>query len=189
MRNSATRIISAPCSGTGTKTQRSSFLEVSFYLLDYPFADRVYPGSLDVIEHLSTWGPTVIFIRRRCHLSAELRKVKRSGLYEAVERRALIYIHKEEQLDDVEKRYPARHYVLVDDKLRILTAVKKVWGSRLTTVFPRQGHYGFHDSNTLATYPPADITIEHIGALLRYDLPALLPFRQAGSTNAASEST
>ena len=97
----------------------------------------------------------------------------------------LIYIHKEEQLDDVETRYPARHYVLVDDKLRILTAVTKVWGSRLTTVFPRQGYYA-HDPQTLATYPPADITIEHIGDLLRYDLPALLPAGQSGSTNAAS---
>ncbi len=90
----------------------------------------------------------------------------------------LIYIHKEQELDDVEKHYPACHYVLMDDKLRILTAVKKAWGSRLTTVFPRQGHYAY-DPKTLATYPPADITIERIGDLLRSD--------QVGSTKAASE--
>jgi hypothetical protein len=154
------------------------FLQVSFYLLDYSFANRLYPGSLDVIEHLSTWGPTVILSDG--DVIFQPRKVKRSWLYEAVKGRALIYIHKEEQLDDVEKRYPARHYVLVDDKLRILTAVKKVWGSRLTTVFPRQGHYA-HDPEMLATYPPADITIEHIGDLLRYALPALLPPRQPNS--------
>ena len=159
------------------------FLEASFYLLDYPFANRLYPGSLDVIEHLSTLGPTVILSDG--DVIFQPRKVERSGLYKAVEGRALIYVHKEEQLDDVEKRYPARHHVLVDDKLRILTAVKKVWGSRLTTVFPRQGHYA-HDPKTLATYPSADITIKHIGDVLRYDLPALLPAGHAGSTNAAS---
>ena len=162
------------------------FLQVSFYLLDYPFADRLYPGSLDVIEHLGTWGPTVILSDG--DVVFQPRKVERSGLYKAVEGRVLIYIHKEQELDDVEKRYPARHYVLVDDKLRILTAVKKVWGSRVTTVFPRQGHYA-HDPKALATYPPADITIERIGDLLRYDLPALLPVCQAGSTRTASEPT
>ena len=125
-------------------------MQVSFYLLDYPFADRLYPGSLDVIEHLGTWGPTVILSDG--DVIFQPRKVQRSGLYEAVEGRVLIYIHKEQQLDDVEKRYPARHYVLVDDKLRILTAVKKVWGSRVTTVFPRQGHYA-HDPKALATLP------------------------------------
>jgi len=101
------------------------------------------------------------------------RKVERSGLFEAVERNVLIYIHKEVELDDVERRYPAEHYVLVDDKLRILAAVKKVWGSRVTTVFPRQGHYAT-DPKAIQGYPPADVTIERIGDLLRYDLPALL---------------
>ena len=160
------------------------FLQVSFYLLEYPFANRLYPGSLDVIKHLGTWGPTVILSDG--DVVFQPRKVERSGLYEAVEGRVLIYIHKEQQLDDVEKRYPARHYVLVDDKLRILTAVKKVWGARVTTVFPRQGHYA-HDPKALATYPPADIAIERIGDLLRYDLPALLPVCQAGSARDAQE--
>jgi hypothetical protein len=99
--------------------------------------------------------------------------VQRSGLFNAVSGRALIYIHKEDELDDVERRYPARHYVLVDDKLRILTAIKKAWGSRLTTVFPRQGHYAL-DPQVSTTYPPADVTIERIGDLLNYDLATLL---------------
>ncbi len=103
-------------------------------------------------------------------------------------RAARIYIHKERELDDVEKHYPANHYVLVDDKLRILTAVKKVWGSRLTTVFPRQGHYA-HDLESLAAYPPADITIDRIGDLLTYDLPALRAAGLAGHSDITSTST
>jgi hypothetical protein len=160
------------------------FLQVSFYLLDYPFADCLYPRALNVIEHLATWGPTVILTDG--DVVFQPRKVKRSGLFDAVEGRARIYIHKERELDDVEKHYPAMHYVLVDDKLRILTAVKKVWGSRLTTVFPRQGHYA-HDPKILATYPPADITIECIGDLLQYDLSALLAAGEADSKRDASK--
>jgi FMN phosphatase YigB (HAD superfamily) len=157
------------------------FLQLSFYLLDYPFANRLFPGSLDVIERFRRWGPTVILSDG--DVVFQPRKVERSGLFEAVEGHALIYIHKERELDDVEKHYPARHYVLVDDKLRILTAAKKVWGTRLTTVFPRQGHYA-HDPKSLATYPPADITIDYIADLLRHDLPSLL----AGSTKTVLES-
>jgi FMN phosphatase YigB (HAD superfamily) len=147
------------------------FLKISSYLMDYPFANRLYPGSLDIIEHLSTWGQTVILSDG--DVIFQPRKVERSGLAEAVEDRVLIYIHKEQQLEDVEKHFPARRYVLVDDKLRILTAAKEVWGSRLTTVFPRQGHYA-RDPKLLKMYPPADIAIEHIADLLRYNLPALL---------------
>lgn len=154
------------------------FLQLSFYLLDYPFADRLFPGSLDVIERLRAWGPTVILSDG--DVIFQPRKIERSGLFVAVEGRVLIYIHKERELYDVEKHYPARHYVLVDDKLRILTAVKRVWGPRLTTVFPRQGHYA-HDPKALATYPPADITIESIGELLQYDLAALLAAGQANT--------
>ena len=157
------------------------FLQISFYLLAYPFADRLFPAALDVIDRIKSWGQAVILSDG--DVIFQPRKVERSGLYQAVEGRVLIYIHKELQLDDVEERYPARHYVLVDDKLRILDAVKKVWGPRLTTVFPRQGHYA-HDPKALATYPPADVTIERIGDLLRYDLPALLAAGQAGSVGA-----
>jgi FMN phosphatase YigB (HAD superfamily) len=153
-----------------------NFLEISSYLIDYPFANRLFPGSLDALEHLGAFGPTVILSDG--DVVFQPRKVRRSGLHEAVEGRVLIYIHKEEELDDVEKRFPARHYVLVDDKLRILTAVKKVWGARLTTVFPRQGHYAL-DPKVVASNPPADITIERIGDLVKYDRPRLLG--QAGA--------
>jgi FMN phosphatase YigB (HAD superfamily) len=145
-------------------------LAVSSFLVNYPFANRLFPGSLDAIEHLAAFGPTVVLSDG--DVVFQPRKVERSGLFEAVERRVLIYIHKEQELDDVERRYPAEHYVLVDDKVRILTAVKQVWGARVTTVFPRQGHYA-HDPK-VATYPPPDITIERIADLVNYDLPALL---------------
>jgi FMN phosphatase YigB (HAD superfamily) len=146
-------------------------LEISSYLVDYPFANRLYPGSIDAIEHLSQWGPTVILSDG--DVVFQPRKIERSGLFDAVSGRVLIYIHKERELEDVERRYPARHYVLVDDKLRILAAVKNVWGPRLTAVFPRQGHYA-RDPEALATYAPADVTIERIGDLLTYDLSSLL---------------
>ena len=155
------------------------FLQVSFFLADYPFAERLYPAALDVIDHLNSWGPTVILSDG--DVVFQPRKVMRSGLFEAVEGRVLIYIHKEEELDDVVKRYPAKHYVLVDDKLRILTAVKKVWGARLTTIFPRQGHYAREDEVSGA-YPPADNTVNRIGDLLRYDLHSLLAVGQAGGS-------
>ena len=148
-----------------------NFLQASYFLLDYPFANRLYPGSLDVIERLNTFGKSVVLSDG--DVVFQPRKVWRSGIYDAVEGRVLIYVHKEFELDDVEKRFPAAHYVLVDDKLRILTAVKKIWGARLTTVFPRQGHYAL-DPKVSTTYPPADITIDRIGELVNYDLPALL---------------
>jgi FMN phosphatase YigB (HAD superfamily) len=146
-------------------------LRMSSYLLDYPFANRLYPGSLDVVEHLGQWGQTVILSDG--DVVFQPRKVERSGLWEAVEGRVLIYIHKEEMLQDVERHYPADHYVMVDDKLRILAAMKKILGDRVTTVFPRQGHYAL-DPEVIKAYPPADIAIEHIGDLVDYDLPDLL---------------
>jgi FMN phosphatase YigB (HAD superfamily) len=152
-------------------------LMMSSFLLDYPFANRLYPGSLDVLEHLRQWGPTVILSDG--DVVFQPRKVQRSGLWEAVEGRVLIYIHKEQMLDDVERRYPARHYVMVDDKLRILAAMKKIQRDRLTTVFPRQGHYAL-DAEIIAAYPPADITVERIGDLVDYGLPALLCAAGAG---------
>jgi FMN phosphatase YigB (HAD superfamily) len=145
------------------------FLEVSHFLVDYPFANRLYPGSLDVLEHLGQWGPTVILSDG--DVVFQPRKVERSGLYEAVEGRVLIYIHKERELEDVENRFPADHYVLIDDKLRILNAVKQVWGARVTTVFPRQGHYAI-DPDVLSKYPAADVTVDRIRELLTLDLTA-----------------
>ena len=114
-------------------------LSMSSFLVDYPFANRLYPGSLDVLEKFRSWGQTVVLSDG--DVVFQPRKVERSGISEAVDGRVLIYIHKEQALDDVERRYPAKHYVLVDDKLRILTAVKKIWGDRVTTIFPRQGQY------------------------------------------------
>ena len=146
-------------------------LTMSSFLIDYPFANRLYPGSLDVLERFRSWGPTVILSDG--DVVFQPRKVERSGIFEAVDGQVLIYIHKEEALDDVERRYPAERYVLVDDKLRILDAVKKIWGDRVTTIFPRQGQYA-HDSKAIVGYPPADLTVERIGDLLNYDLPALL---------------
>jgi len=146
-------------------------LTVSSFMVNYPFANRLYPNSLDVLERFRAWGPTVIFSDGDAVFQP--RKVERSGLQEAVDGHVLIYIHKEQELDDVARRYPADHYVLVDDKLRILTAVKQAWRDRVTSVFPRQGHYA-HDPKALATYPPADVSVERIGDLLTYELPALL---------------
>jgi FMN phosphatase YigB (HAD superfamily) len=146
-------------------------LIMSSFLVDYPFANRLYPGSLDVLEQVLRWGPTVILSDG--DVVFQPRKVQRSGLWEAVESRVLIYIHKEQMLDDVESHYPARHYVMVDDKLRILAAMKNKWGNRLTTVWPRQGHYAL-DPNAIANYPPADIAVERISDLAEYDLSMLL---------------
>jgi FMN phosphatase YigB (HAD superfamily) len=138
-------------------------LHLSAYLIDYPFANRLYPESLDVIDYLKTFATVVILSDG--DVVFQPRKIERSGLGSLVDDNVLIYVHKEHELDDVEARFPAEHYVVVDDKLRILSAIKAVWGERVTTVFPRQGHYA-HDPEILAAYPPADITVERIGALL-----------------------
>jgi hypothetical protein len=141
-------------------------LSMSSYIVDYPFANRLYPQALDVLERLRRWGPPVILSDG--DVVFQPRKVERSGIHEAVDGRVLIYIHKEDELEDVEQRYPARHYVLIDDKPRILTAVKKIWGDRVTTVLPRQGQYA-NDAKIAASLPPADLTVERIGDLLGHD--------------------
>jgi FMN phosphatase YigB (HAD superfamily) len=148
-------------------------LTMSSYLVDYPFANRLYPGSLDVIERLRGWGQTVILSDG--DVVFQPRKVERSGIFEAVDGHVLIYIHKEQELDDVQRRYPAAHYVLVDDKPRILAAVKSAWGDRVTTVLPRQGQFAL--GSDTRSYPPADVTVESIRDLIAYDLPALLADR------------
>ena len=145
-------------------------LAVSSFLVNYPFANRLFPGSLDAVEHAGRFGQTVILSDG--DVVFQPRKVERSGLFDVVDKRVLIYIHKEHELDDVERRYPADHYVLVDDKIRILTAVKAIWGERLTTVFPRQGHYAL--APEVASFPPPDITLARIGDFCDCDLPRLL---------------
>jgi len=146
-------------------------LTVSHFLIDYPFAARLFPETLKVIKHVERLGLAVILSDG--DVVFQPLKINRSGLADAVSGRVLIYVHKEQELEDVEQRYPAEHYVLVDDKLRILTAVKKFWAARVTTIFVRQGHYAT-DRKILATNPAADISIEHIGDLVRYELPELL---------------
>ncbi len=149
----------------------SRLLQMSSFLLDYSFADRLYPKALDVIGHLGTMGPTVILSDG--DVVFQPRKIQRSALWRAVDGRVLIYIHKEQMLDAVQRHFPARHYVMVDDKLRVLTAMKSILQGRLTTIFPRQGHYAF-DPATIAACPAADFSLEHIGELADFNLASLL---------------
>jgi FMN phosphatase YigB (HAD superfamily) len=142
---------------------RPEVLRMSSWLVDYPFAERLYPGALQALKHAAQWGLTVILSDGDAVFQP--RKVDRSGLWQAVDGRVLIYVHKERELDYVERLYPANHYVLIDDKLRILHAVKDIWGKRVTTVFPKQGHYAL-DPQILAQYPPADIALASIGDFL-----------------------
>jgi FMN phosphatase YigB (HAD superfamily) len=145
-------------------------LSVSSFLINYPFANRLFPCALDAVEYLGSYGQTVILSDG--DVVFQPRKVERSGLSDTVSGRVLIYIHKEHELDDVERRFPADHYVLIDDKIRILAAAKKIWGARLTTIFPRQGHYAL--ASDVAGYPAPDLTIERIGDLCGYGLDQLL---------------
>jgi len=146
-------------------------LSMSGFLIDYPFAERLYPQALAVVERLGRMGPTVILSDG--DVVFQPRKIERSGLRAAVADRVLVYIHKEEMLDIVAHHFPARRYVMVDDKERILAAMKAIWGERVVTVFPRQGHYA-HDPANAGRYPPADCTVERIGDLLAVDIDALL---------------
>ncbi len=139
-------------------------LRMANWLIDYPFAERLYPHAFDAVKHVAQWGTTAILSDGDAVFQP--RKVFRAGLSELFERRVLIYIHKEQELDYVERIFPAKHYVLIDDKLRILDMVKRAWGPKVTTVFPRQGHYA-NDPQIVAKYPPADISIERIGELVR----------------------
>ena len=155
--------------GDGAAAHR--LLGVSGFLVDYPFADRVYPGALEVIAKLSAFGPTVILSDG--DVVFQPRKVNRSGIWKAVEGRVLIFIHKEEMLDVVEREYPAKRYFMFDDKERILDAMKKSWGDRLVSVFPRQGHYAYDPANA-GKYAKPDVTVERIGDLLDMDIAKMV---------------
>jgi FMN phosphatase YigB (HAD superfamily) len=146
-------------------------LRMSCWLVDYPFAQRLYPNALDVVEHVRRWGVPVIMSDGDAVFQP--RKVERSGLWDAFKGHVLIYVHKEKMLEDVEKHYPAQHYVMVDDKLRLQAAIKKIWGKRVTTVFVKQGHYA-NDPGIEDRYPPADIHLDRIGNLLEYNQEAFL---------------
>lgn len=145
-------------------------LAVSYFLIRYPFANRLFPGSIDAVQHVAQWGPAVILSDG--DVVFQPHKVYRSGLYETFNGNVLIYVHKEHELQDVEQRYPAEHFVVVDDKLRILHAIKQIWNSRVTTVFVNQGHYA-RDPKAMAQYPPADVSIDRIGDLVNHHLTNL----------------
>ena len=151
------------------RIHRPDVLLMSSWLVDYPFAARLYPGALEAVRHVQQWGVAVILSDGDAVFQP--RKVERSGLWQAFDSRVLIYVHKEQEFDDVARFFPADHYVLIDDKLRILTAVKKIWGNRVTTVFVKQGHYA-HDPEILSEFPPADIELARIQDLINHDLSA-----------------
>ncbi|MGZ5236030.1 MAG: HAD family hydrolase [Caldimonas sp.] len=159
----------------GSEAAAYRLLSMSTFLIDYPFTERLYPRALDVVARLGRLGPTVILSDG--DVVFQPRKVRRSGLWDAVEGRVLIYIHKEQMLDTVQHFYPARRYVMVDDKQRVLTAMKEILRERLVTVFARQGHYA-HDPANLARYPAADVSVEGIGDLLELDPSSWLGARR-----------
>lgn len=145
-------------------------IAVSYFLMNYHFANRLFPCALDVIDQYQQYGETAILSDG--DMIFQPLKIERSGLREAVDEKVMIYIHKEQELDDVKARYPSDHYVLIDDKVRILDAVKKTWGKNVTTIFPRQGHYAA-DTKEVAKYIPPDVTVDRIDQLLTYDLTKL----------------
>ncbi|MGY0797925.1 HAD family hydrolase [Lysobacter sp. A286] len=149
-------------------------LQMSGFLLEYPFAQRLYPEALEVVRHLHTLGTPVVLSDG--DVVFQPRKVQRSGLWDVLHGRVLIYLHKQHMLDAVQRRFPARHYVMVDDKPRLLAEMKQVLGARLTTVFVRQGHYA--DEAIGKTFvPPPDIAIDRIGELVGVALGRLVPDR------------
>jgi FMN phosphatase YigB (HAD superfamily) len=150
-------------------------LRMANWLIDYPFTERLYPGAVEAVQHVAQWGPTVVVSDGDAVFQP--RKVFRAGLSALFERRVLIYIHKEDELAYVERLFPAKHYVMIDDKLRLLAAIKKYWGARVTTVFPRQGHYASNMS-ILTEYPPADLSIDTISQLMSFNLDDFLAARE-----------
>jgi FMN phosphatase YigB (HAD superfamily) len=143
-----------------------TLLPTANWLIDYPFAERLFPHALKVVEHVRQWGTPVILSDGDAVFQP--RKIARSGLWDVFKGNVLIYVHKENEIADVERWHPAARYVLVDDKARILAAVKAIWGDRVTTIFPKQGHFALHE-------PPrdgasVDLAIDRIGDLLEHDL-------------------
>jgi FMN phosphatase YigB (HAD superfamily) len=160
-----------------------NLLTVSRFLLEYPFADRLFPGVLDAVGHVKGFGKPVILSDG--DVVFQPHKVWRSGLHDAFDGAVLIYIHKEFELEDVERRYPADHYVLIDDKVRILTTVKRIWGRRVTAIFPRQGHYAL-DPQLVSSYPVPDFTIERIADLVNLDFQTIVGGTAMGASDPAT---
>jgi FMN phosphatase YigB (HAD superfamily) len=146
-------------------------LRIANFLADYPFADRLFPAALAVVRQAREWGTAVILSDGDA--AFQPRKIERSGLWQEFVGNVLIFVHKEQSLDHVERLYPARHYVMVDDKLSILAAMKQAWGTRVTTVFVRQGHYAL-DPGVEERHPRPDIRLDRIGDLLDYDRAAFI---------------
>jgi len=143
----------------------------SNWVMDYPFIERLYPDALGAVRHVRQWGLPVILTDGDGVFQPH--KLERAGLLDAFGGHVLNYVHKEEELESVRQAYPAEHYVLIDDKLSLLDAVKKAWGDRVTTIFPRQGHYA-NDAKTLTSFPPADIEIARIADLMEHDFSTLV---------------
>ncbi len=143
-------------------------LGLSSFLLDYPFASRLYPRALEMLAHVREFGRTVILSDGDAVFQPH--KIRRAGLWDAVEGRVLIYVHKERMLEDVQHHYPAERYVMVDDKPGILAAMKGTWGTRLTTVFPQQGHYA-RAAQSMPVKPSPDMTLERVGELIERGYP------------------
>ena len=146
-------------------------LRIGAWLLDYPFAEHLYPHALDALAHLRTLGTTAILSDG--DIVFQPHKIEHSGLWQAVAGEVLVYVHKQHMLDAVQQRYPAAHYVTVDDKAYLLTAMKRLLGARLTTVFVRQGHYAAMPADP--DDPAPDIEIEHVGDLCRFAAADFLP--------------
>lgn len=144
-------------------------LPTANWIIDYPFADRLFPHALKVVEYVQQWGTPVILSDGDAVFQP--RKIARSGLWDVFKGNVLIYVHKENEIADVERWHPAAHYVLVDDKARILAAVKAIWGDRVTTVFPKQGHFALQEPPRDGT--SVDLAIDRIGDLLEHDLSKL----------------
>ena len=154
------------------RLREPGILRLSCWLVDYPFAERLYPGALEVVRGLGDWATTVVFSDGDAVFQP--RKIDRSGLWDAVDGRVLIYVHKERMLTEIERLYPARRYVMVDDKLRILDSIKRQWRERVTTVFVRQGHYAM-DRAILEKYPAADLSVDQVGELATIDRRRIEP--------------
>jgi FMN phosphatase YigB (HAD superfamily) len=152
-------------------------LQMASFMLEYPFADRLYPHALEAIAHLGTLGLAVVLSDG--DVVFQPRKIQRSGIWDAVDGRVLIDVHKERSLDAMSQRYPAPHYVMIDDKPRLLAAMKRALGEKLTTVFVHQGHYAAESAATVID-PPPDLEIERIGDLLDHHLPDFLAASPVG---------
>jgi FMN phosphatase YigB (HAD superfamily) len=148
-----------------------ALLQMSSFLLDYPFNERFYPNAIAAIDHLNNLGTTVILSDGE--MVFQPRKIQRSGIWDLVDGRVLVYLHKEQSLDAMQARFPAAHYAMIDDKPKLLAAMKKTLGEKLTTVFVRQGHYA-HESIDTPISPSPDLVIECIGDLLTKKLPDFL---------------